>query len=31
MSRRIPLILYGYFGLYNLLGVVMHVNWLPWT
>lgn len=31
LSRRIPLILYGYFGLYNLLGVVMHVNWLPWT
>jgi phosphatidylinositol glycan class V len=20
-----------YFGLYNLLGVMMHVNWLPWT
>lgn len=20
-----------YFALYNLLGVVMHVNWLPWT
>ena len=24
-------LLYFYFGLYNLLGVIMHVNWLPWT
>lgn len=20
-----------YFGLYNILGIIMHVNWLPWT
>jgi hypothetical protein len=26
-----PLILYSYFALYNILGVIMHVNWLPWT
>ena len=26
-----PLLLYGYFALYNILGVIMHVNWLPWT
>ncbi|KAL3809678.1 hypothetical protein ACHAXA_004229 [Cyclostephanos tholiformis] len=26
-----PLLLYSYFALYNILGVIMHVNWLPWT
>lgn len=26
-----PLFIYSYFALYNILGVVMHVNWLPWT
>jgi hypothetical protein len=26
-----PRILYSYFALYNILGVIMHVNWLPWT
>ena len=26
-----PLLIYSYFALYNILGVIMHVNWLPWT
>jgi phosphatidylinositol glycan class V len=26
-----PLLIYLYFALYNILGVIMHVNWLPWT
>lgn len=26
-----PIILGSYFFLYNILGVIMHVNWLPWT
>ena len=25
------MVLYSYFALYNILGVIMHVNWLPWT
>lgn len=25
------LFIYSYFALYNILGVIMHVNWLPWT
>lgn len=25
------MLLYFYFALYNLLGIIMHVNWLPWT
>ena len=24
------LLIYSYFALYNILGVIMHVNWLPW-
>jgi phosphatidylinositol glycan class V len=26
-----PVVIFFYFILYNLLGVIMHVNWLPWT
>lgn len=26
-----PLLIYTYFAFYNILGVIMHVNWLPWT
>jgi phosphatidylinositol glycan class V len=26
-----PWLIYSYFALYNILGVIMHVNWLPWT
>lgn len=26
-----PVMIFFYFILYNLLGVIMHVNWLPWT
>jgi phosphatidylinositol glycan class V len=25
------LLIYLYFALYNILGIIMHVNWLPWT
>mmetsp|Transcript_38500 Transcript_38500/g.58355 ORF Transcript_38500/g.58355 Transcript_38500/m.58355 type:complete len:238 (+) Transcript_38500:63-776(+) len=27
----VSLLIWGYFGLYNALGVVLHVNFLPWT
>ena len=30
-SVSIRSLLCFYFSLYNLLGVIMHVNWLPWT
>ncbi len=26
-----PILLYSYFALFNIVGVIMHVNWLPWT
>jgi len=26
-----PVVIFFYFILYNLLGVIMHANWLPWT
>ncbi|KAL7472873.1 hypothetical protein ACHAXS_013255 [Conticribra weissflogii] len=31
LVRELPRILYFYFAFYNVLGIVMHVNWLPWT
>lgn len=30
-TPRMPFTIYCYFALYNVLGFVMHVNWLPWT
>ena len=29
--ERLRVLIYFYFALYNILGAVMHVNWLPWT
>ena len=29
--RRVRVLMYFYFALYNILGAIMHVNWLPWT
>jgi len=29
--ERLRLLIYFYFALYNILGAIMHVNWLPWT
>jgi hypothetical protein len=26
-----PLLIYTYFAFYNILVVIIHVNWLPWT
>lgn len=31
LATYLPKGIWFYFGLYNLLGVIMHVNWLPWT
>jgi phosphatidylinositol glycan class V len=30
-AAQAPWFIYSYFALYNILGVIMHVNWLPWT
>ncbi|KAL7528520.1 hypothetical protein ACHAXR_002498 [Thalassiosira sp. AJA248-18] len=30
-ASQTQILLYSYFALYNILGVIMHVNWLPWT
>lgn len=30
-DKRVGMLLYFYFALYNIIGVIMHVNWLPWT
>jgi phosphatidylinositol glycan class V len=30
-ATQAPWLVYSYFALYNILGVIMHVNWLPWT
>ena len=29
--ERLQALIYFYFALYNILGAIMHVNWLPWT
>jgi len=29
--ERLRVLIYFYFALYNILGAIMHVNWLPWT
>ncbi|KAL3777391.1 hypothetical protein ACHAW5_004220 [Stephanodiscus triporus] len=30
-ATQAPSLIYSYFALYNILGIIMHVNWLPWT
>ena len=31
LATLAPALIWFYFLLYNVLGVIMHVNWLPWT